>query len=330
MTGDPEKLSPLPASRHHHRNPMTPHLLDLPDRPLVNDYLRRYPPRTSELTFTNLYAWRQTRPILVDIFKESLIFFAETRKGRVVFGKPAGPVSLAEVIDEYEGTITGVDRYPGADIDELRLPSGAKVVEDRDNADYVYLRAALASLAGRNYTKKRNRINQCLAAYSCTYEEITPELVPQCLAMQDRWCTERDCKAEPGLCGEYQAIEETLLHFQDFGLTGGAIRIDGTIEAFTIGEALNPSTAVCHFEKAMSQFHGLGQLINQRFAENNLAGFTHVNREQDLGIPGLRQSKESYYPDHLVPKVRIFLPGAGGQGPEAPPPPIPLGKIHGR
>jgi hypothetical protein len=294
---------------------MTSHPLALDDRLLVNDYLRRFPPRTSELTFTNLYAWRRTRPILIDIFRESLIIFAETKTGRVLLGKPAGPVSLADVLCQYQAEINGAERFPKADLDESQLPPGTKVVEDRDNADYVYGREALASLAGRNFTKKRNHIHQCLAAYSCTYERIISELVPQCLAMQDRWCTERDCMAEPGLCGEYQAIEETLLHFQEFGLIGGAIRIDGTIEAFTIGEALNPSTAVCHFEKAMSRFQGLGQLINQWFAEKSLAGFSHVNREQDLGIPGLRQSKESYFPDHLVEKVRIILPGAAGQGP---------------
>jgi hypothetical protein len=94
-------------------------------------------------------------------------------------------------------------------------------------------------------------------------------------------------------------------------LTGGTIRIEGKIEAFTVGEALNPSTAVCHFEKAMPQFQGLAQVINQWFAKNNLGDFAYVNREQDLGIPGLRKAKESYFPDHLVEKVRIVLLGAG-------------------
>jgi hypothetical protein len=152
-----------------------------------------------------------------------------------------------------------------------------------------------------------------LAAYDCQYELITEKTVPECLAMQDRWCAARDCKTEPGLCGEYRAIEETLRHYKELPLTGCAIRIAGNIEAFTVGEALNPSTAVCHFEKAMPQFHGLAQLINQRFAKENLAEFTYVNREQDLGIPGLRKAKESYFPDHLVEKVRIVLPGASMQ-----------------
>jgi hypothetical protein len=139
---------------------------------------------------------------------------------------------------------------------------------------------------------------------------ITPETVPECLAMQDRWCAARDCKTEPGLCGEYQAIEETLNHYKELNLTGGAIRIEGNIEAFAVGEALNPSTAVCHFEKAMPQFQGLAQVVNQWFTKNNLGDFAYVNREQDLGISGLRKAKESYFPDHMVEKVRIVMSGS--------------------
>ncbi len=295
---------------------MTMRPLSLDDQSFVSEYLRRFPPEISELTFTNLYAWRRTRPILTDIFRESLIFFAETSGGLVILGNPVGPVSLTDVLREYGDRITGVERFPKAMLAGLTFPSGTRIVEDRDNADYVYRRQDLAALAGRNLTKKRNHINQCLGAHDCGYEIITPALVSQCLAMQDRWCAARDCQREPGLCGEYQAITETLRHYHEFGLTGGVIFIKGTVEAFTVGEALNPTTAVCHFEKAMSTFQGLGQLINQRFAENNLAGFAFVNREQDLGVPGLRRAKESYHPDHLVEKVRIILPGATSEKPD--------------
>ena len=296
--------------------PMNLRPLSLDDRLFITEYFGRFPPVISELTFTNLYAWRQTRPIWIDIFKESLIFFAETRRGLVLLGSPVGPVSPAEVFSEYGSKIKGADRFPKAQLPDRALLPGVTVVDDRDNWDYVYRREDLATLAGRNFTRKRNRINQCLAAYNCRYEMITEETVAECLVMQDRWCAARDCETDPGLCGEYLAIEETLHHYTEFGLTGGAIRIEGTIEAFAVGEALNPSTAVCHFEKAMPRFHGLGQVINQWFARENLAAFTYVNREQDLGIPGLRQAKETYFPDHLVEKVRIILPGSSMEQPE--------------
>lgn len=287
--------------------------LTLNDRLLVNQYLQRYPPEISELTFTNLYAWRNTRPVWIDIFHDSLIVFTEIEAGLVVLGNPVGPISLTAVLSEYKNLIVGVERYPKARLAEFPISSDVVVIDDRDNSDYVYCREELSTLAGGNFIKKRNRINQCLAAYTCEYEIITPEIIPECLAMQERWCSDRDCRIKPGLDGEYQAIEETLFHYRDFELTGGAIRIDGRIEAFTVGEALNSSTAVCHFEKAMPQFQGLGQVINQWFAKNNLGKFVYINREQDLGIPGLRRAKESYYPNHFVAKVRIILPANAEQ-----------------
>ena len=296
---------------------MTLRPLTLDDNQFVTEYLRRFPPVISELTFTNLFAWRHTRPIRIDECKDSLLVFAETPGGLVLLGNPVGPVSLAEVFEAYGSRISGAERFPKEKLTDIPLPPGTLVVEDRDNADYVYRREDLATLAGRHFTKKRNHINQCLAAYKCQYEMITEETVSECLAMQDRWCAARDCKTEPGLCGEYRAIVETLQNYRKFPLTGGAIRIDGTIEAFAVGERLNPSTAVWHFEKAMPHFHGLGQLINQWFTRENLAEFTYVNREQDLGIPGLRKAKESYFPDHLVEKVRIVLPGSSlGKAPD--------------
>jgi hypothetical protein len=78
-----------------------------------------------------------------------------------------------------------------------------------------------------------------------------------------------------------------------------------------MAETLSPGIAVWHFEKAMADVPGLGQLINQWFARYGLGGFTFVNREQDLGIPGLRQAKESYYPAHLVGKNSVVRAGAG-------------------
>jgi hypothetical protein len=125
--------------------------------------------------------------------------------------------------------------------------------------------------------------------------------------MQENWCKTRDCGRNPGLCNEANAIAETFAHFEDFGLLGGAIRVDGTIQAYAFAEELHPGTAVWHFEKAMANIPGLGQLINQWFSKNGLSDFDFVNREQDLGVQGLRQAKKSYFPHHMVGKNCISL-----------------------
>jgi hypothetical protein len=91
------------------------------------------------------------------------------------------------------------------------------------------------------------------------------------------------------------------------GLKGGAILIDGKVEAFTLGEPLNQNTVVIHIEKANPTYEGIYPLLNQAFLENEWSGYTYINREQDLGEEGLRKSKESYFPHHMVNKYIIRL-----------------------
>jgi len=279
----------------------------LSDRARVLKYLTNYPPEISELTFTNLLAWRHSRPIYYVELKNALIFLIKANKGYrqyIMFGPPLGPLSIPEATDALGDTFAGALRIPGQLVPSLR-ESGFSAKKDRDNSDYVYRIVDLAELAGRRYAKKRNQIKHCLQNFVCEYVPITAENIPECLAMQNRWCTGRQCDHDPGLCSENIAIAETFARFEEFGLIGGAIRVDGRIEAYSIAEQLQPGTAVCHFEKATMGIAGLGQLINQWFAKYSLSAFDFINREQDLGVPGLRQAKESYYPHHLVEKYTV-------------------------
>ncbi len=292
---------------------------DLSHRPIVQAYLKRYPPEVSELTFTNLFVWGASRPIFFAELENSIVFMADANEGRsekkVVFGPPVGEVSPSVLPSALGGAITGFVRIPEEAAAKLG-ETDMRVEADRDNSDYVYRVSDLAELAGRQYHKKRNLIKQCLDHYKCEYEPLTGALIAECSNMQDRWCEIRQCGRNPGLCSEYVAVRKTLEHYEEFGLVGGLVRIDGTIQAYAIGEELRPGTAVCHFEKAMPGFRGLGQLINQWFAKYTLREFEFVNREQDLGIAGLRQAKESYYPDHMVDKFSAWLPAAGARKPK--------------
>lgn len=123
--------------------------------------------------------------------------------------------------------------------------------------------------------------------------------------MMDLWCSRRNCGKDVGLCHEYLAVQELFAHYAKVGVVGAAIRIKGEIAAFTVGDRLNSITAVVHFEKAMPEVQGPYQVINQWFCRNRLSGFEFINREQDLGIDGLRQTKESNFPDHLVKQFRL-------------------------
>lgn len=287
--------------------------LELSDRPMVEDYLRRYPPEISELTFTNLFVWRHSRPVFLAEVEDSLVFVTTAEEDgeseRFILGHPVGKASPLRVANALGVDVTGFIRIPEDRAASLR-DSSLLITPDRDNWDYVYRVADLAELAGRHYHKKRNLIKQCLSAYRCEYEPMTAEILGEYSDMQDRWCEARQCKVDRGLCREYVAIRNMFENFSELELVGGAIRVDGIIEAYAVGEALGPATAVCHFEKAMPGFRGLGQLVNQWFAKYALKGFEFENREQDLGIAGLRQAKESYYPHHMVEKYSAWFSAA--------------------
>jgi hypothetical protein len=284
--------------------------LTLTDKNLVADYLHRHQPEISEHTFTNLFIWQPSRPIWLSEIDGSLVFLVQAAiQGKtryLLFGPPLGDLSFPAIVAELGDQLAGAIRVP-KDIAIGFKQTGFAVFEDQDNADYVYTVKDLAELAGRRYAKKRNKIKQCLQNYACEYVPISADLIAECESMQHDWCKSRDCGRNPGLCNEANAIAEVFAHFKDFDLLGGAIRVNGTIQAFAIAEELHVGTAVWHFEKAMADIPGLGQLINQWFAKYGLSSFQFVNREQDLGIPGLRQAKKSYFPHHMVDKYSIAI-----------------------
>ncbi|MDY7034635.1 MAG: phosphatidylglycerol lysyltransferase domain-containing protein [Thermodesulfobacteriota bacterium] len=284
--------------------------LEMSDRPKVEGYLGRYPPEISELTFTNLFLWRHSRPVFLAEVEDSIIFVTEDgengERERFILGHPIGGALPLRVVNALGLEVAGFIRIPQETADILR-DSSLLITQDRGSWDYVYRVTDLAELAGRHYHKKRNLVKQCLLAYTCEYEPMTAENLGECTDMQDRWCQARQCKLDRGLCREYVAIRNMFDNFAELELMGGAIRVDGVIQAYAIGEKLRPATAVCHFEKAIPGFRGLGQLMNQWFSKHALKDFEFVNREQDLDVPGLRQAKESYYPHHMVEKYNAWF-----------------------
>jgi hypothetical protein len=115
----------------------------------------------------------------------------------------------------------------------------------------------------------------------------------------------RECVENPALLSEDYAIHEALELFGELDYKGGAIVIDSKVEAFSIGEPLNEETAVIHFEKANPDIPGLYAAINNLFCRHAWSEMTYINREQDLGIPGLRKAKRSYNPHHMSNKYVI-------------------------
>jgi hypothetical protein len=207
-----------------------------------------------------------------------------------------------------EGHRARMARAAAGDLARLGVSEDAFSIEpDRDQWDYVYRVRDLIELRGNRYHRKRNHIEQLRSRHDFAYRPLTAELVTACQELQDRWCDEKHCDLVATLRAEARAVKEVLESCDALGVTGGCIEIEGRVEAFTLGELLNPETVVIHIEKANAAFHGLYQVINQQFLEQEWTDVTYVNREQDLGIPGLRRAKESYHPYHMVEKFNVAL-----------------------
>lgn len=189
------------------------------------------------------------------------------------------------------------------DMLEQALPGGFFYIPERDYFDYIYLREDLSLLKGKKYQSKRNHINNFKKRYEYEYAPITPDLITQCLKLECTWYkankTEDDAE---DLNYERISMTYALNHFDELGLLGGALLVDGKVIAFTFGAPINHDTFGVHVEKADVNYEGAYTVINQEFASRLPEKFIYVNREEDLGIPGLRQAKLSYNPVILLEK----------------------------
>lgn len=184
-------------------------------------------------------------------------------------------------------------------------------IEERDLFDYVYDAESMRTLGGRKNQKKRNHINYFLKEYEGRFEYrlLNKEDFNSCLELVKKWANnkEENNEYDEGMDEELIGIKKIFSHYDILkdGIKVGGIFIDNKLEAFTIGELLNPNMALIHIEKANPDIRGLYPFINQQFLVNEFSQVEFVNREEDLGIPGLRKAKLSYHPIRFVEKYTV-------------------------
>ena len=182
------------------------------------------------------------------------------------------------------------------------------VVPVRDSANYVYAASDLADLPGRRFASKRNLIAQASALHSWSVEELGAGQADACREVADDIATKRTTECAVTLDQETEALDGALRLFGPLGLHGLLLRIDGRPGAFSIFDLLSPTTAVVLFERALRSEKGLYQLINRETARALVGqGFSLINREEDLGDPGLRRAKLSYSPTRIEMKYTLTL-----------------------
>jgi len=297
--------------------------IKLEDKELFNSYFHKYPPQTSEFTFTNLYMWRNFYRFNFMEWKEHLLLFsrdifeakkipASGNKKALYFFPPIGPnpaeiiVSLFENLKEVE-----FHRVPERISENVRNHKkfstlSIDILEDRDNWDYVYEAENLRNLPGNRYRQNRRWLNKFLENYDYEFKILTENEVKLCKKLQLEWCILRQCEDDEELKEEEQAIYDALDNFLALGFQGALICVDDKCAAYTFGEMLNPETMVIHVEKAHMDYEGAYQAINNLFLKNSFENVIYVNREQDLGVPGLRRAKESYKPIRMEKKSIVY------------------------
>ncbi len=191
-------------------------------------------------------------------------------------------------------------------------PGVYQMTYNRDESDYIYMQEKLASLAGKKLHGKRNHIHRFEEQNpDWVYERISEENEEDCAKMAMRWCM-KNCTGEENEI-EYDKIDESKLvvyairHRDELGMIGGALRAGGSIIAITLGERLTSDTFVVHFEKAFSEIQGAYPMVNREFVRHELADYTYVNREEDLGEEGLRKAKLSYRPEIILNKGILMV-----------------------
>ncbi len=179
--------------------------------------------------------------------------------------------------------------------------------------DYVYRVEDLALLKGKRYSRKRNLIHQFQRIHSdadrVTVAPIQPEDRDECLDFIEEWCQVRDCDSdlETDLACEKQAAINTIINMDIFQLKGLLLRIDGKVSAYGIAAHLTDEMAALQYEKAFAHIKGLYQYFDNICAKRLFSGYRYINKESDMGMPGLAKMKKSYYPIMMIKSQRLVL-----------------------
>ncbi|MBW5439302.1 DUF2156 domain-containing protein [Bradyrhizobium canariense] len=277
-------------------------------KPIFEQYLTEYPPKCSEMTFANILCWSDIKNHRCCIYRRHLLVSYQRKSDSVPqFFPPIGEHPY-EIMRE---PLPGIPAYQWVRIPKSLandLSQGMSTVFDRDNSDYYYKAEELIALKGKKLEDKRNLVRR-FAALNPRVRLLHPHDATACIELQEKWFSEQvadRCSAAE----ETAAVKVAFQHFGSLPLKGVVLEVNQRLVAFAVGERLNSEMFVEHHEKAVRDLKGAYQYVLHAFAEIVAAEARFINREQDLGIPGLRQAKLSWQPAGLVEKYTARVPDA--------------------
>lgn len=264
--------------------------------------------RLCEHCFTDLFLWKDHYDTQV-CFRDGFMFLkmATFPDKTPLYLAPVGAGDLRAAILALEedarerGISFAMCCVPEPMIAEIEavLPERYDFSESVDSADYIYDAEKLATLSGKKLQSKRNFVNRFQKNYEgrWSYEDMTDDNQQEAYAFHLHWSQTGDnCPNGTMYSGETCAVSLALNNREALGMKGGLLRLDGKVIAFTMGCPVSDDTYVVQLEKAEASIAGAYPMINQQFVQHNCTGYTYINREDDLGMEGLRKAKLSYHP----------------------------------
>lgn len=302
----PQNLPPYPAMvelRPGHRD-------------VLEEALAKADPCISELTFAYLWLWQPYTSCRLSRFRDELVIICRSAKtGESYAFAPLCETEKesAHLIPELlraDGPVTRCARVPDDIAEHLKRSPDLQLTATRGRADYVHHAEDLRELPGTSFHAKRNQIRQFKKACpDAQYHPVNPNLAARCSEFCQRWLEEHPKNEVNSLQREVETTRRMLNHMEWLRISGGALLHKGEVIAFALGEPLTDSTFIERVEKADTSYPGSYQAINRAFARHVASGYEWINREQDMGVRGLRRAKKSYNPHHLIRKYEIELSG---------------------
>jgi len=297
--------------------------ITIEDRGILEEYLNGYEYKTSGLSFSAQYMWREINRFSWDIVGDYMcisgISHLELEDGIILpFMFP--PLTKTGEYDKesLRETIFKAKEH----FDKAGQPFSLRLVpfhlveiikeavpelswtDDRPNYDYIYLTQDLIELKGRDFHSKKNHLNYFNKTFEHEYVKLSSSMAEDAMRFIDEFNKRKEVPASEMemLKMEEEAMKDVFMNLEKVGYEAGAILIDGKIEALAIGGRLGNKMITEHVEKANVNFRGLYQAINNEFCKNTAAWAKYINREEDMGIPNLRKAKLSYRPVKLLEK----------------------------
>ena len=284
--------------------------ITLEDKPQVDACARAYSYHLCEHCFTDLFIWRGHYKTRICFWEGFLFVRMQTLTDQsVMYLAPIGEGDLAAAIGmlEQDARDNGVPFAMCSIAEEMKprieqvMPGRFEYSTDESGWDYIYLSEKLQTLSGKKLQSKRNLVNRFQAAYEgrWSYEDISEANTHDAFQFHIKWCEQNGCMRDQVFWGETCAIGTALNYFDALDMRGGILRLDGEAIAFTLGCQATDDMFVVQIEKADHEIAGAYQMINQQFVKRNCTHVKYVNREEDLGLEGLRKAKRSYHPEMM-------------------------------